>query len=374
MPKNLSRAYRLAIPLAIASFLVGCAGTTAESQDVDHGDAQLVAEAKERVSSATESVEVQWPTAAVEAGGEARSVVLVPCDRTQPGCTQPAIGAQQALEALGWQAQIIDGKGTGDTQNSAVMQALSMKPDAIMIFAIDPSTIQQSLGAAQDQGVPVISSAGEESDLVASSINPVPEVYAETGSLLADLAIVEQNGNAKVLVLHDTGFSVLKPRYEGFLEGLAACDGCEVLEEQTFTSADLAVGLPRLMQQLAQRHPDFNTIYVDYDDAVPPILQALNSLGLEDKTVLGSNGTAQATQCIADNCGQTGTTAFSLEGIGWAAVDQLIHVLAGQDPAPATYPLGVKLITDDNAEAIGEMWDGDTDYRATYLDRWGAEG
>lgn len=362
-----------AIPLLMTVAILSGCGTAGERATGEGDDAKLLSAAAERVRVATAPVEAEWSKSAVAAGTDKRSVVLVPCNQSQPGCTQPAIGARQAIEALGWKAHMIDGKGTGDNQNAAVMQALSLRPDAIMTFAIDPSTIQQSLKAARGQDVPVISSAGEKSDLVASSVNPRADVYTTTGSLLADLAIVENDAQVKALVLHDTGFSVLGPRYEGFVNRLGECAGCEVLEEQNFTAADLAVGLPRLVQQLVQRHPDFNTIYVDYDDAVPPLLQALKSLGVKDKTVLASNGTVQATECIAQECGQTATTAFSLEGIGWAAVDQLTHIWAGEDPARAVYPLGVKLITSENADQIDGMWDGDSDYRKIYLKRWGVE-
>lgn len=370
----MSRPARWKLPSLIAVVCLAAAAcgssTTAESSS-SVADSAAVAAAEQRVREAVGPIPVQWSAPAVPAGNQERFVVLVPCNQSQPGCTQPALGAQQALAALGWRSQMIDGKGTGDTQNAAVQQALSLRPDAILTFAIDPPTIQQSLLAAKAQGVPVISSAGQESDLVASSVNPQQQVYTRTGSLLADLAITRQDGQVKALVLHDTGFSVLQPRYQGFVDGLAACADCQVLEEQNFTAADLAVGVPRLVQQLVQRHPDFNTIYVDYDDAVPPLLQALNSLGIEGKTVLASNGTTQATECIATGCGQTATTAFSLDGIGWAAVDQTIAVLAGHDPTGAVYPLGVKLITGDNASSIDGMWDGDVDYRAVYRDRWG---
>lgn len=358
--------------VVFAFALTACAsGAAPGSPPSEVSNAEIVRDAQARIEAATSTVGVTWGGSGVKAPAEKGFVVLVPCNQVQPGCTEPAIGAEEALSALGWRVQMIDGKGTGDTQNAAVQQALALSPDAILTFAIDPPTIQQSLAAAREQGVVVVSSAGQESDLVDSSVNPTLDIYSETGSLLADVAIADQAGEARALVLHDTGFSVLEPRYQAFLDRLSECEGCAVLEEQTFTSADLVVGLPRLVQQLAQRHPDFNTLYVDYDDAVPPIFQALDALGLEGKTILASNGTQDATQCIASVCGQTATTAFSLRGIGWAAVDQLIHILADEDPAVASYPIGVKLISAENAGRIDGMWDGDTDYRGEYLTRWG---
>lgn len=368
-------AVRAAAILAAVAALAGCGSSDKAETTAAAGD-DVVAAAQERVAKATGELPVTLPRAAVEAPS-GRFVAVVACNRVQPGCNQPALGAVEALEAAGWRAKLIDGQGTSDKQNAAIRQALTLKPDGIILSAIDPRTVQQALQAAREQGVKVVSLATLDSDLVDAASNPTVDVYTETGTLLADFAIASNDGDVKALVLHDSGFDVLQPRYEGFVERLEECGGCEVLETQAFTSADLAGGVPRLVQQMAQRHPDFNTIYIDYDDAVPPLLQALRATGRADEVlVLGSNGTVDATTCIAEGCGQDATTAFSLDGIGWAAADQMIRVIAGADLSGATYGLGVKLIdravaSDVVAEGATGMWDGDGDYRDRYLELWG---
>lgn len=367
------------IACAMAALLALSACGAAGGGSATEIDSESVAASKDRVREARGTLPAELPAESVDIPDEG-FVSVVACNAAQPGCAQPARGAVEALEAAGLTAKLVDGQGTSDKQNAAIRQALALNPDGIIISAIDPETVQQALREAREQGVKVVSLAAMgSSDLVDANVGPEVADYTATGSLLADLAIVEQEGDVKALVLHDNGFAVLEPRYQGFVDGLAECSSCEVLEEQTFTSADLAVGVPRLVQQLAQRNPDFNTIYVDYDDAVPPLLQGLRAVGKSDVLVLGSNGTVDATECIAADCGQTATTAFSLDGIGWAAADSMFRVLADATSADAVYGLGVKLIDDDVARKVIDssatgMWDGDGDYRDAYLKLWGVAG
>lgn len=362
--------------LAMALVVASCGGSDSQQSAGSSSDA-VMEDAADRVAKATSELPVDLPSEEVSLPDD-KFIAVVACNRVQPGCNQPAAGAVEALEAAGLRTKLIDGQGTSDKQNAAIRQALTLKPDGIILSAIDPRTVQQALSVARQQGVKVASLATLDSPLVDAADNPVIDVYTDTGSLLADFAIVEQEGDVKALVLHDTGFDVLEPRYEGFVNRLSECGGCEVLESQTFTSTDLAGGVPRLVQQMAQRHADFNTIYIDYDDAVPPLLQALRSVGRDDVLVLGSNGTTDAIECIATDCGQDATTAFSLDGIGWAAADQMIRVMAGAELDGATYGLGVKLIDKAVASEIVDaggsgMWDGDGDYRQRYLELWGVE-
>lgn len=369
-------ALRVAMAIAAVAAIAGCGSS--ETTSTNAGAEGDVAAAQQRVDQATGTLPVKLPEAEVDATKKG-SVAVVACNRVQPGCNQPAVGAVEALKAAGWKATLIDGQGTSDKQNAAIRQALTLKPDGIILSAIDPRTVQQALASAREQGVKVVTLATLDSDLVDAPSSPTVDVYTETGTLLADYAIARNEGVVKALVLHDSGFDVLQPRYEGFVSRLKECEGCEVLETQAFTSSDLAGGVPRLVQQMAQRHPDFNTIYVDYDDAVPPLLQALRATGRADEVlVLGSNGTVDATTCIAEDCGQDATTAFSLDGIGWAAADQMIRVIAGADLDGATYGLGVKLIDRDVASEVtaaggSGMWDGDGEYRDHYLELWGVK-
>ncbi|MCW4354679.1 substrate-binding domain-containing protein [Hoyosella sp. YIM 151337] len=359
-----------AIGLVASAALVGaCQSSATQAVPASEQDLEAVETAKDRVAAATSPLVASLPTTSPPLAQD-KFVVVIPCDQSQPGCTQPALGALEAAEAAGWRAQMIDGKGTGDQQNAAIRQAIALNPDGIITFAIDPATVQGSLQEAHRHGIALVAAASSPSEVLSASAGPTLETYTETGSLLADFAIAQTNGAVRALVLHDTGFDVLQPRHQGFVDRLAECSSCSILEEQAFTSSDLANAVPRLTQQMAQRNPDFNVVYVDYDDAVPPLLQGLRSVGADDIIVLGSNGTTAATACIRSGCGQHATTAFSLDGIGWASIDSMNRVFANEQPAEPAYGIGVKLIDAEVAATVADMWDGDTDYRSAYQELW----
>lgn len=367
------KARMLGATMAVGIVLASCQAAPAMQQDVDPEKvAAEVAASKERADDARSSIKAGAP-ATGPALQKDKFVVLIPCSRASEGCARPAVGAAEAAKAIGWRAQIIDGKDTASTQNAAVQQALALNPDGIITFAIDPETIQGSVAQARKQGVKVVASSATSSNLVDFSDNPTVDAWKQSGSLLADYAIEKTEGQVKALVLHDTGFDVLEARHGSFIERLNACPTCEVLEDQTFTFADLANAVPRLVQQMAQRNPDFNTVYIDYDYAVPSVLQGLRSVGAADKIVLGSDGTSAAIESIRNGTGQSATTAFALGWIGWSQIDAMNRLFAGERPDSAADVLGVKLIDDSNAGEIPDLWEGDVDFREQYLSLWGVK-
>ncbi|MDQ7876507.1 substrate-binding domain-containing protein [Microbacterium sp. QXD-8] len=372
---SLSRQLRAALFCVAATSLalVGCAASPAtEPQEESTTSDAVVEQARERVDAARAEVTRGAPETGPEAQPD-KFIVIVPCALASEGCAQPAYAAKEAAETLGWRAQIIDGKETADSQNAAVRQALTLNPDGILTVSINPSTIQSSLAQAREEGVVTVASQALETDLVDFAGTPSDRVWRESGSLLADFAIAETDGNVKALVLHDTGFEVLTARYEAFIARLAECASCEILEEQTFTFADLATAVPRAVQQMAQRNADFNTIYIDYDYAVAAVAQGLSAVDAEEKIVLGSQGIPAALERIRTG-EQSASTAFPNEWMGWTDVDAMNRIFSGEDPAVAADVLSLKLVDSTNIDEIDATgWDGDVDFKSQYQMLWGVE-
>jgi ribose transport system substrate-binding protein len=366
---------RLVAGLTLAVALVttaGCGGASngaSASGDSDAAAANAAA-AQERVQAemadVTSGVPTEGPTAV-----PGKFVVMIPCAEASEGCAQPARGAKEAAELLGWRVQIIDGGGTADTQAAAVRQAVTLDADGIITFAIDPKTIQGAVQEARSAGIKFLAQSTNKTDLVDFSDIPDAEGWKASGSYLADYAIAKTDGNVRALVLHDTGFETMIQRHAAFVDQLKACSTCEILDEQQFTFADLATSVPQTVQQMAQTNPDFNVIYIDYDYAVSSVLQGLKAIGRDDVIVLGSDGTSSAIQCIREDCGQTATTAFALDWAGWADIDILNRIFAGTDPAVGAGALRVKLVDKTIAADIDGLWDGDLDFRSAYRKLWG---
>jgi ribose transport system substrate-binding protein len=373
--RSIRHGRRLFAGLAMASTLVfvaacseGSQGTAASGNSDDA--AANAAAAQERVEAATAEVTSGVPTEGPEAVAD-KFVVLIPCAEASEGCAQPARGAQEAAELLGWRVETIDGGGTADTQAAAVRRAVTLGADGIITFAIDPDTIQGAVAEARDAGIAVVAQSTNPTDLVDFSDNPNAEGWEASGAYLADYAIAETGGEVRALVLHDTGFETMIERNNAFVSRLEECSTCEILDAREFTFADLATSVPQTVQQMAQINPDFNVIYIDYDYAVDSVLQGLRAVGRDDVIVLGSDGTSSAIECIREDCGQTATTAFALDWAGWSNIDIINRIFADADPAGGAGALSVKLVDQEVAQDIDGLWDGDFDFRAAYQELWG---
>lgn len=345
------------------------AGTTAASGDGGgSGGSGIVAEAKAAVEQAQARVTGGVPRESPPVARD-KFLVLIPCAQAGEGCAQPAQGAAEAAKAIGWRTQTIDGKGTADAQNAAIQQAITLKPDAIITFAIDPTSVQGAVNAARKAGIPVIGSSAVESDLLAFSDNPTKANWEQTGTAVADYLIAETDGKAKVLFFTDNEFAAVNQRTEAFRKRMEECEDCEILKEANFNFADLGSGVPSLAQQTAQANPDFDAVYVPYDAAVPSILQGLKAIGRTDKLVVAGDGTSDGIKCIREECGLSATMAFPLAWIGWADVDAANRIFNRTDPKAATAEMPVKMIVKDNAPDTA-LWDGDVDFRAAYEQLW----
>jgi|GEM_PF-3200753 len=355
----------------LALALTGCqstdSGTPADGGDVDQS---IVSEAQAEVTKAMADVTSGVPTES-PALAEDKFIILIPCAQAGEGCAQPAEGAKEAAEAAGWRAQIIDGQGTAAGQSAAVNQAISLNPDGIITFAIDPEGIKGALDTARSAGIKVVSSSGVENDLVDFGGNPTEQAWYDSGVMLANYVIAETEGTAKSIVLTGNEFSALIPRSDGYQERLADCESCEVVATENFAFADMATSLPRLVQQLVQREADVNSIYIVYDAAVPFVLQGLESIGRDDIIVVSGDGTSDALECLRTSCGQSASAALPLGWLGWSDIDAMNRLFADADPKPAAEALPIKLITSDNVQSEPGTWNGDLDFKAAYRTLWG---
>lgn len=362
---------KVALAAGMLALLAGCqSATPAETGGGDGGsDATFLSEAQSRVDAAMAEVTSAIPSDGPEAAKD-KFVILIPCAQAGEGCAQPAEGAKEAAEAAGWKAQIIDGKGTAEGQSAAINQAVSLKPDGIITFAIDPEGVSGALKTARDAGIKVVASSAVSSDAVDFGGIPTEKLWYDSGQMLADYVITQTKGASHTVVLTGNEFSALIPRSDGFKDRLAECSGCTVVKEENFAFAEMATALPRLVQQLVQSAPDTDSIYVVYDAAVPFVLQGLQSINRDDITVVSGDGTSEALECLRNECGQSASAALPLRWLGWADIDIMNRLFSDADPQPAADALVNRLFTPENVQQEPGNWTGDIDFQSQYKELW----
>lgn len=165
---------------------------------------------------------------------------------------------------------------------------------------------------------------------------------------------------------------VVKYIREGFEQELAKCKTCEIVKTVDFTLADLGPKLQQKAQSALLQHPEANAMHVPYDSAMLlGISGALLESNRNDQIdVIAGEGFPTNLQMIRDNKGQDAANAFPAQWTGYAAIDTLNSLFAGQ-PAQDS-GIGYQMIDrEHNLPPAGKGYEPKADYKAAYKKAWG---
>jgi ribose transport system substrate-binding protein len=311
----------------------------------------------------------QGPKESVEAE-PGRKIVAVTCSSQGYGCVQGAKGVEEAGRALGWQVTVVDGKGDPSVWNGAIRQAIVTRADGIVLLAVDPALVKDSLARAKAAGIPVISTfiprfPGSQAD------GYVATDHVEGGRILANWVIGDSGGDAKVLMLNEKAFPELVKRNTALVDELErACSGCEVADTVEFNIGTMAKDLAGAVTSALQRDPTITHVVAPFDSSGIFAAQGIRAAGKDGQVKLvGAEGDPNGIKGV-----QTGSQAVDLATVppwgGWAAVDLLVREFAGRPVKTAELP---QRLFDKSNVPDGDGWPGDVDFRAAYRRLWGAQ-
>jgi ribose transport system substrate-binding protein len=313
------------------------------------------------------------PTSApeVESG---KSIQIVVC-LFGTACQTGGEAAKEAVEKMGWSAELIDGKGTAEGAEQGMSTALSKQPDGIITVSLPEGQIGDKLAEAKADGIPVvtIADANEEQEGYSAYVT---RQELETSMLEAWYAIAESNGKAHVVFLWDTG-------YQHLVEGLhlatrifESCKECKILHtySRTLTTATNPTAMEQLTSSILKRYgSEVEYILTPYGFGVPPVLSAARTAG-SDVKVLSKNAQNENLELVAAG-EQTADFGSSIEWWGWAAADQLRRLIAGEEALPdAKEGLSLRAFNKETAPSDGEVeWLKPVDFKAEYEKIWGVK-
>lgn len=284
------------------------------------------------------------------------------------GCIDGILGVQQAGKALGWKTTIIDGKGDPSVWNAAVLNAITIHADAIVLTAVPSFLIQDALQKARAAKIPVISIFDPifKNDGFYGHVTPD---HTAMGRLNADWVIADSKGTAHVIFLEDNAHIDLKMRLGGFEQEFARCAGCKIDAFVQVSDATIYTRLAPAIAAALEQHPDTTYVVGATDGFTPMAVQAIRQIGRSGQIkVSGFDGSQQATGQMHSG-DESASVAEPVYFAGWVATDLLVRALAGQAPQDAAF-LPTKLLDTKNVPAKG-LWDSDFDYRARFLKVWG---
>ncbi|GAA2216298.1 hypothetical protein GCM10009850_117670 [Nonomuraea monospora] len=327
----------------------------------------------------------QPPTKTITAKGGGLAWV-VSCGESLETCATPTAGALAAAKAAGFETKLCDGKLNPQGWSECIRQGISAKAAGILIVGQDCASFQAALREAQAAKIPTIGAGGNDCDvtggqkLFSASIQKMPGMTSEQwwnqmGALQADWIIGRTGGQAQVLSTMFTDAIWGDWIQDGFTQRLGTCAGCKVLDTVQISNQDVASGqLGQKFSTALLKQPTANAVNFPIDGwFFTGLGQAVRSSGRTgDLRVIGAFGDQGNLRAIAENSGQDATVAFSAEWDGWAGVDALIRVLAGQDAQPAG--IGLQAIdADRNMPQSGTSfaYNPKVDFEAAYKSAWG---
>ena len=371
----------LAAGAIMALGLTACTSGSSESASSgataagDSGCADVVATAQKAVDTASKS-DAPWngPTTGPKAV-EGKTLVYVAQSMTNPGVAGVAKGLQEAAAAIGWNVKVIDGLGTPAGIQSAFSQALTTKPDGIVIGGFDPKTTAAQVAEANAANIPLaawqaLSTPGPSTDpLLFTNITTKVEDVAK---ISADYVIAKSNGNAGVVIFTDSSIPFAEGKSQMIKKELETCSGIKVLEYDNVPLSDVSARMPQEVSSLLSKHNEawtysvaINDVY--YENAAAALRAGGVSAGGAPFNVGAGDGDSSALQRIKAGEYQTATVPSPLKSEGWQIVDELNRAFNKQ-PASGYVPQ-IHVSTKENT-TVTDAWDP-VGYQDAYRAIWG---
>lgn len=317
------------------------------------------------------------PPATGPAAQTGKKLFVVPCAMIANGCAASATAAEAAAKQIGWDVTLIDPAGDPVKQNNAVETAISQGADGIYLTAIDYKTVAKSVAKAQESGIKVVCFACSDPEGKYDALVPTSPKDAYDEGYLAMAALYEAtSGDLKVIMVNGPEYGIgsdVNGRQEGaeaFVSECQAAGGsCEIAAKEDILTANFTTTVPAQIVSSVRQHPEANAIWSFADPMYAFIQPALEKAGI-DLPISGIDPT-EFNLDLLRNGKQYGSVAVPFDWVGYAGIDNLNRMFAGEEPVDQ----GVvgQLITSKNVPASGE-YKSDIDVASAYKTLWGLDG
>lgn len=324
------------------------------------------------------------------APAKGKSVWVISCSQAAPGCAVPAAGAEAAAKAIGWTVKVADGKFDPATYNQQVRAAVAAKADAIVLDVIDCVAVQGSLKAAKAANVKVFGLAAADCDdeyagggakQFDGQIDYAGKTYTDFVKTAVAPAIATyvavKNPKAHILALTEDDAAIIHHLNDGFATSIKTqCPGC-TLVTAPITGADLVTNkLQSITSAMLTKDPKIDTVVAPYDATILlGVGAAVGQARARGGKVLLTGLEGLPPNIALIKAGQQDLAAgVPSRWAGWAAIDGLNRVFAGQPQVDAG--IGFQLVTKDRNLPTGTNgYDGNDSsagYEANYQKLWKA--
>lgn len=303
-----------------------------------------------------------------------KRLVFVASDMRNGGVKGVAEGVAEAVKKIDWHVQYIDARGSSSGQTSALIKAIGLKPDGIILGGIDASSHKAQLKLAKKRGINIVGwHVADTAKMPADStvFTNITTDGTKVAEAAAHFAIDDSMGQARVVIFTDNNFSIARLKAQKMAELIEACGGCKLLETRNIPLGDTELRMSSEMAGLMDKY-DYNITHflaindLYFDFALP----SPDANALRPKNISAGDGSREAYRRIRANGFQVATVPEPLYMQGWQIIDE-INRSFNHYPS-SDYVAKVKLITRENIQTIGNnnIYDPENQYRKKYLDIW----
>lgn len=271
--------------------------------------------------------------------GDGKTVGFVISTQTNPFFVALKDGAEVIANDLGVQLIVLDSQDDSARAASNMEDLITRGVDLIIVNPTDSDAIVNSVLAANEAGIPVItvdraSNGGEILTHIASD-------NIAGGKMAGEFIIEKLAGEGNIVELEGiAGTNAARERGEGFNEVIAGTN-LEVVSRQT-ADFDRVRGL-EVMENILQSQEDIQAVFAHNDEMALGALEAIKASG-RDIFVVGFDATDDAVTAV-----QTGELAATVAQqpvlMGEIAIQNAVKYLDGES-IEASIPVDLKLIVE----------------------------
>jgi ribose transport system substrate-binding protein len=313
-----------------------------------------------------------------------KHIVIVSAGQSSISSATPALGAQAAAKAIGWQVDIYDAKLNAANYSPLIRQAIAAHVDGIIMDAIDCDQAQEAMQEAKSAGIAIVpiyafdctdpEAGNEPTGVYTAQINygargANVDAFTESyGANQANYIINASHNGAKIIAVTTPGFTVLTWTLKGFTNTINASGGSKIVDVMQVSLQDLTSGhLPAMIEAELLRHPEANWIKSPYTYVttlgIGPALQGKAG----SINVMGGEGFQPELDLLRSGI-VTAVNVVSSEWTGWASVDTMNSVFSHQKPVDSG--IGWQ-IADKNTIPASGPFNPTVDFKSEYLKAWG---
>ncbi|MHA6758087.1 sugar ABC transporter substrate-binding protein [Streptacidiphilus sp. PAMC 29251] len=327
--RNVARAAAAAVS-AIAVVSVAACGSSSATKEGSQQSANIAA-AKAAIAPYTvppTDFPVSEPLAQKLPAG--KKFVYLQCGT--PICAAVGTFVQGAVKEIGGTYTAVNAGSTAQTAQVAAATANSLKPDAVILGAIDPALFGGGLKKLSDGGAKLVSlQIDKDVKPYGITFNYLgADLSQRNGKLLADWVIANKGAQADTVLYTLPALDLSAPLQKSFQDEMKSnCPGCKV-RVVPLDVTTIGTTAPRTVVTDLQAHKDTNTAVFVSLSAAGGLPAALKAAGLSVTTV-GFGPTAGNLQDIKDGS-LTAALNIDFPVSTWTAVDAAARLVGGAQP------------------------------------------